>query len=126
MPDFPTTYEIALAAIVELVNVYRQGRGGTPYLQRLLTNNGNGVWAQEGTSDYFNCGINDHVNTLPPIGDNGSLSRADGGRLVEWFNDQYGTAGDVDVLQATGHVGWNFTLVIHGTGTAFNFHLVRH
>jgi hypothetical protein len=126
MPDFRTTYEIALAAIVELVNVYRQGRGGTPYLQRLLTNNGNGVWEQRGTSDYSNCGINDRVNTLPPIGDNGSLSRADGDRLAVWFNDQYGRVGAVSVLPAVGHVGWNFTLVISGTGRAFNFHLVRH
>jgi hypothetical protein len=79
---------------------------------------GNGRW-QRGSSYYFNCGVNIDLRTPPPEGDKGLLSREDGRRLQEWFEQEYHDERP-NVLKDGEK--WNFTLVKNGN--AFNFHVL--
>ena len=92
----------------------------------IVTYAGHGAWNKRGGSNYFNCGVNQHPNTAPPIRQKGWLPLQEGANMELWFTQhapQY--AGfNPNVLKRrldTGVGEWNFVMVPYGN--AFNFHL---
>jgi hypothetical protein len=125
MPDFDVTVDDVRAALHELTPTLDAGRQ-VAYGQQIVTDNGNGIWAQQSaTSDYFNCGINDNPGVAPPPGSFGRVSADEKATLEDWFMRQYGDTYRAAVLNSNTRNGWNFTLVRPGTSFALNFHLNR-
>lgn len=125
MPNFDTTVNDVRAALHELVDEFENGRN-IAYGQQVVTDNGNGAWAKVGTSDYFNCGVNDNTRVAPMPGSYGRVTEDDKAVLEKWFTGQFGGIYRVAVLAAREQgTTWNFTLVKSGTNTALNFHLSR-
>lgn len=127
MPNFDTTVDDARAALHELVHEFKNGRQ-IPVGQQVLTDNGNGAWATVGTSDYFNCGVNEDRQVAPAVGSYGCITDGDKATLEGWFTRQFEGTYRVAVLPArpaAQGATWNFTLVRGGTNTALNFHLAR-
>jgi hypothetical protein len=93
------------------------GQWGPP----IITWWGHGAWNKRGNSNYFNCGVNQHQSTAPPIGEKGWLPHQEGSNMELWFTRNAQRYANFKPNVLKDGTKWNFVMVVNGC--AFNFHL---